>query len=199
MYAHYDVEHFRPKKEAKNLNGVSRDGYWWLAFDYTNFRICGNVGNRKKGGWFPLRAGSLCSTYDKPCEESEEPFFIDPINRADVNLIGFDNEGKLIPWPDASAWDAHRVRETANRLKLNEHKDLAEERRKLLQNIERLVYRFYLATARCAEGNNPGAKQKAEGIARQIEDITSPGASLSSVARCYLAMSNDPQYTRFLR
>jgi len=52
LYSHYDVEHFRPKKEAKAMDGTVRDGYWWLAFDYTNYRLCGNVGNRKKGGWF---------------------------------------------------------------------------------------------------------------------------------------------------
>jgi hypothetical protein len=74
IYSHLDVEHFRPKKEAKSLDGTVRDGYWWLAFDYTNFRACGNVGNRKKGGWFPLQEGSLCSTHDNRCEESEAAY-----------------------------------------------------------------------------------------------------------------------------
>jgi hypothetical protein len=63
LFSHYEVEHFRPKKIAKDLDGIDRDGYWWLAFDYSNFRICGNVGNRKKGGWFPLHKNSLLSTY----------------------------------------------------------------------------------------------------------------------------------------
>ena len=31
LYSHYDVEHFRPKKEAKALDASLRDGYWWLA------------------------------------------------------------------------------------------------------------------------------------------------------------------------
>jgi hypothetical protein len=62
-FSHYDVEHFRPKKRAKALDGTPRDGYWWLAFDYMNYRLIGNVGNRKKGIWFPLGQGSLCSTY----------------------------------------------------------------------------------------------------------------------------------------
>lgn len=52
LYSHYDVEHFRPKKEAKALDASVRDGYWWLAFDYMNFRACGNVGNRKKVAGF---------------------------------------------------------------------------------------------------------------------------------------------------
>lgn len=74
IYSHMDVEHFRPKIEVKDLSGMARDGYWRLAFDYRNFRACGNVGNRKKGGWFPLQAGSLVSTYDNQCEESEMPY-----------------------------------------------------------------------------------------------------------------------------
>ena len=94
---HYDVEHFRPKKEAKALDGTIRDGYWWLAFDYMNFRLCGNVRNRKKGGWFPLKVGSLCSTYAAPCEESETRYLLDPVDDDDVALIGFRQGGQGNP------------------------------------------------------------------------------------------------------
>jgi hypothetical protein len=45
-YAHDDVDHFRAKKEAKTEGQAARDGYWWLALDYMNFRLCANVGNR---------------------------------------------------------------------------------------------------------------------------------------------------------
>src|SRR5215212_10273362 len=31
--SYWHVEHFRPKKEAKDPD---RDGYWWLAFDFRN-------------------------------------------------------------------------------------------------------------------------------------------------------------------
>ena len=37
-----DVDHFRPKNEAKNINDIHRadeDGYWWLAYDYENYRF----------------------------------------------------------------------------------------------------------------------------------------------------------------
>ncbi len=199
LYSHYDVEHFRPKKEAKSINGEIRDGYWWLAFDYTNFRICGNVGNRKKGGWFPLRQGSLCSTYDNPCEESEEPYFLDPINQSDVNLIGFDEEGKFIPWPGSSEWDALRVKKTEERLKLNEHTRLSEERRKIWQKMARLVSAHDVAIDRYSKGNNPASRQKAREILKQIQSMVSPSEELSSVARCFLALSNNSIYARLLR
>src|SRR5688572_23209318 len=48
-FNHWDVEHYRPKTSAKDGDGTAYDGYWWLAFDWRNFRICGNAGNRKKG------------------------------------------------------------------------------------------------------------------------------------------------------
>ena len=60
-FSHWDVEHYRPKKSAKDVDGTEHDGYWWLAFDWQNFRICGNAGNRKKGTFFPLRGNCLCN------------------------------------------------------------------------------------------------------------------------------------------
>ncbi len=133
LYSHYDVEYFRPKKEAKSLDGKVRDGYWWLAFDYTNFRICGTVGNRKKGGWFPLRDGSLCSTYKEQCEESETPYLLDPTDLDDVSLIAFNEEGNIVPAPDKdiSDWERQRVEESIERLKLNKHVALTEARQKI--------------------------------------------------------------------
>jgi uncharacterized protein (TIGR02646 family) len=148
LYSHYDVEHFRPKKETKALDASLRDGYWWLAFDYMNFRVCGNVGNRKKGGWFPLKDGSLCSTHAQPCEESETRYLLDPIDDDDVALNAFDEEGKVIPMPDSSAWEQERVNETVKRLKLNEHAPLAEARRKVWQQVDRLIEDFAKAKAR---------------------------------------------------
>lgn len=89
--------------------------YWWLAFDYMNFRACGNVGNRKKGGWFPLKDGSLCSTYSAPCEESETRYLLDPVDDDDVALIAFDEEGKVIPAAKAKLTEVRaRVREMTN-------------------------------------------------------------------------------------
>ena len=198
LFSHYDVEHFRPKKEAKDLDGKLRDGYWWMAFDYTNFRVCGNVGNRKKGGWFPLKKGSLCSTYSCRCEESETCFLLDPINIDDVSLVAFDEEGKAIPVPGASEWDQERVRETVKRLKLNEYVLLTEARRKVWQKVDGLVQEFMLARERCRTGNNPAGKEKLKQVLGRIRDLTNPTAELSAVARWCLLLRNDPQLSRLV-
>lgn len=199
LYSHYDVEHFRPKKEAKALDAaVLRDGYWWLAFDYMNFRVCGNVGNRKKGGWFPLKDGSLCSSYAQPCEESETRYLLDPIEDNDVALIAFDEEGKVIPMPDSSDWEKARVIETVKRLKLNEHVPLAEARRKVWQQVDKLIDDFTTAKARCRAGNNPAAEARLSQVRARVREMTNPGAELSAVARWCVLLRNDPQLSRLV-
>lgn len=198
LYSHYDVEHFRPKKEAKTLDGIKRDGYWWLAFDYMNFRLCGNVGNRKKGGWFPLKQGSLCSTYVEPCEESEARYLLDPIDDDDVSLIAFDEEGKVIPVPGASDWEQERVNVTVQRLKLNEHVPLAEERRKVWQKVDALVEDFFAAKAKCSMGNNPAAKAKLLEVRSRVREMTQRSAELSAVARWCIQVRNEPQLSRLV-
>lgn len=198
LYSHYDVEHFRPKKEAKALDASSRDGYWWLAFDYMNFRVCGNVGNRKKGGWFPLKDGSLYSTHVAPCEESETRYLLDPIDDDDVALVAFDEEGKVIAMPGVSAWEQERVSETVKRLKLNEHVPLSEARRKIWQQINTLIDDFTKAKARCAAGNNPAAKARLAEVRARVRAMTDPTAELSAVARWCLLLRNDAQLSRLI-
>ena len=37
-----DIDHFRPKGKAKNVEEIPRmdeDGYWWLCYDYENYRF----------------------------------------------------------------------------------------------------------------------------------------------------------------
>lgn len=198
LYSHYDVEHFRPKKEAKTLDGAERDGYWWLAFDYMNFRVCGNVGNRKKGGWFPLQQGSLCSSFSERCEESEVPYLLDPIDDDDVSLIAFDEEGKLIPMPGSSKWEQDRVRETVKRLKLNEHVPLAEARRNVWQKVDLLIQDFQLAKSKCTGGKNPAAKAKLLEVRAKVRELTNRSAELSAVARWCLQVRNDPQLLKLV-
>ncbi|MCP4700398.1 MAG: hypothetical protein GY862_26630 [Gammaproteobacteria bacterium] len=188
IFSHIDVEHFRPKKEAKSLDGSVRD--------YTNFRACGNVGNRKKGGWFPLKKGSLCSTCENPCEESESPYLLDPVDPDDVSLLAFDEEGKAIPAPDISKWETDRVNETIKRLKLNGHEALTEERKKIWLIISREIEQYLTAKSRCATGDNPAAKQKVRNHLSIIHTMTRSTAELSAVANWCLIFRNDPQLLR---
>ena len=199
LYSHYDVEHFRPKKEARDLKGARpRDGYWWLAFNYTNFRVCGTVGNRKKGGWFPLLPGSPCSTYSDQCEEAETPYLLDPIDAHDVNLLAFDEEGKATPAPDTSDWESQRVNETIKRLKLNEHEPLSEARRKVWQEAHQLIEEYKRFKARCNKGYNPVASEKMKQACIKLRKMMQSTAELSSVAKWCVLLRNDNQLARLI-
>lgn len=198
LYSHYDVEHFRPKKESRRLDGVKGDGYWWLAFNHMNFRVCGNVGNRKKGGWFPLKANTPCSSYAVRCEESEARYLLDPIDDNDVSLIAFDEEGKVVPVPWSSEWEKERVAVTVERLKLNEHASLAEERRKIWHRIDALLSEFQDVASRCGHGANPGAEEKLRQIRISVRAMTAQSAELSSVARWCIYVRNNSQFSRLV-
>jgi hypothetical protein len=190
-YSHYDVEHFRPKKEAKDLNDNDRDGYWWLAFDYHNYRICGNVGNRKKGGWFPLREGSDVATYENSDLELEEIYLLDPINDYDVTLIAFDEEGKAIPVPTITDdWQKRRVEYSIEKLKLNEHPPLADERRKVWQKLSNEIKDYYEAKSKCSR-KNPVAMNNLQRACKNIRKMLNKESPLSSVAKWCIIFRND--------
>ncbi|WP_313951060.1 hypothetical protein [Accumulibacter sp.] len=194
--SHLDVEHFRPKKSARNVKGPERDGYWWLAFDYMNFRIAGNVPNRKKGVWFPLRHGSRCSTYTRRCEGDEIPHFLDPTNAYDVTLLAFDEEGKAIPAPGIPRWEEVRVKRTVERLKLTEHQALAEERRKVWQNTSRLINKYLQALSDTRTSG--AARERLKAAAREIVCLTKPDAELSQVAKWCVRLRNHAQLSRLV-
>lgn len=203
LASHWDVEHFRPKKEAKGFETKEekaevRDGYWWLAFEYSNYRLAGNVPNRKKGGFFPLHEKSLCSEYNNRCEESESPFLLDPTNQDDVLLLAFDEEGKAIPAPNSSPWELQRVEETARRLKLNEHTPLTEARRKVWQEVNRTLDEYVKWKSQSSSGVNPVAKEKMKAALEKLHDLTSDEAELSAVAKWCVYIREDAQLSRLV-
>lgn len=93
--AHCHVDHFRPKKEAKDEDGNMTDGYWWLAFDWMNYRFSGPASNVRKKSYFHVIT-SRASNYGDNCN-IEDILFIDPIKVRDPECLAFDNEGRVKP------------------------------------------------------------------------------------------------------
>lgn len=139
VYSHWDIEHYRPKKTARDLDGAEREGYWWLAFDWRNFRVCGNVGNRKKGGYFPLRAGTHQANATNRNIDDEFPYLLDPTRPEDPLLLSFDENGDVKPLPDLDAWNTTRAEESIRRYKLREHEPLMEARRDVWSKCSREI------------------------------------------------------------
>lgn len=94
----FDVDHFRPKLEAKRSETEVDPGYEWLAFSWENFRLSAQRSNRLstnedtdeaegKSSWFPLLDGSPKACWELRCIDSEKPILLDPTKKADVRLI----------------------------------------------------------------------------------------------------------------
>lgn len=183
--SHMEVEHFRPKKVAKELDGTERDGYWWLAFDWHNFRLCGNIPNRKKGGYFPLRQGCQCATAQHRSLGQEEPYLLDPTHPRDPTLLDFDPSGESRPSALAKqdAWDEERVRVSIERFALD-HQQLSDARKALWNQLSRDVNEY---TRLLADGSARAIGQ-AEEICARLRTAIRKESRFSRAARTYLRM-----------
>lgn len=104
-----DVDHFRPKKQAKRTDTESDDGYPWLAFSWGNFRLSAQRSNQinkddateesvGKGAWFPLLDGSVRATWGNRCVDDERPVLLDPTDQDDVMLVDINpDDGRAVP------------------------------------------------------------------------------------------------------
>lgn len=128
------VDHYRPKSIVKNKDGTEAGGYFWLAFDYTNFRLACSYCNslhsgsdkqsRGKAAQFPLyREGDRATTLASHLKD-ELPFLLDPTNPSDPALLWFADDGTAIACKDLElgGFLCERVRISIEILNLNEVK-----------------------------------------------------------------------------
>lgn len=121
--ANFDVDHFRPKAEAKRTEElVDSEGYAWLAFDWENFRLSAQNCNRLnkddsgntlgKGSWFPLLSGSPTASWDNRCVNDERVLLLDPVVENDLTYIDYDDRGRFTPNRMCVGQAAYRIKES---------------------------------------------------------------------------------------
>ena len=188
IFSHYHVEHFRPKKKAFDLDRTERPGYWWLAFDWKNYRISGSVGNIKKGNYFPLRGTHVASAADRNIDD-EQPYLLDPADQDDPLLISFNELGKLVPSEDVEDWDKERVEKTRDILNLDFY-PLKEARRKVWAKCWRII-KDYQKLIKESEGQISVTKrEKIKSFFNALRGMIEFDVELSSVAIECLRHSN---------
>ncbi len=102
-----NVDHFRPKGNVREVDrqlrstGETAPGYWWLAFEYRNYRFtCAHANQRRveqdsQGGkwdFFPVRGARALELTDWGVI-SEDFLALDPCSASDVALLWFDPYG----------------------------------------------------------------------------------------------------------
>jgi hypothetical protein len=153
--SHFHIEHFRPKKEVtllgsdfthKDARKSNSDiGYWWLAFNYKNFRIAGPIANSYKGSFFPLEENSpVASSYSRRYLK-ETSLLLDPTVKDDVELLTFDITGMptpvfdeaVDPWKHRRAAISIRVYGLLDDILLTARKDLTHDCERMITYIEK--------------------------------------------------------------
>lgn len=103
-----NVDHFRPKGRIQEVDanlqktGVVSIGYWWLAFEFANYRLAAMHANQRRvdadtegGKWdfFPIR-GNRTPEGTVHGAIVEDILALDPCSKTDVALMWFDPDGR---------------------------------------------------------------------------------------------------------
>lgn len=134
-YTHMHVDHFRPKKAAIGIDNKDHGGYWWLAFDWRNYRICGPVGNINKRDKFAVYRNK--ANLPKDIIEDEIIYLLDPTEEEDVLKITFNGNGEIMPI-ESTGWHYIQARYTIDNLDLN-YRPLKEARKKVWNDCNNLI------------------------------------------------------------
>jgi hypothetical protein len=125
------VDHYRPKGRVSDLEKNESDGYWWLAFDWTNYRMCGQLINVKKSDVFPFSEPQRANPGNPASLKLEAPLLIDPTTD-DAKLISYevDEDGcRAVPQEGIHPADLARAKATIDILGLNRLDRLNQKRR----------------------------------------------------------------------
>ncbi|MDX2112046.1 MAG: hypothetical protein SFY80_17595 [Verrucomicrobiota bacterium] len=114
-----NIDHFRPKGDIREVDSqlqptkVTTPGYWWLAFEYRNYRLTSMHANQRRvdeetegGKWnfFPVR-GARAQMLCEWGEIDEDTLALDPCSASDVALLWFDPYGT----PCISQWRKNNI------------------------------------------------------------------------------------------
>jgi hypothetical protein len=192
-----DIDHFRPKGEAKNIDGILRtdeDGYWWLAYDYENYRFSSQYCNQlrkdkfnsdkeTRGKWvfFPLFEGSVVAKSKRRCDD-EEIMLLDPCDENDPPLLTFESKGKAVPNASALLEPRDKIRvETSIKIYHLDHSPLEELRERFWDFCQRMIDEIRKISTD-PEGVSNFGRSRVKFLKDEIKKLTSREVELSAVA-----------------
>ncbi len=191
-----DVDHFRPKNEAlqKDDHGkiLKRDGYWFLAYDWKNYRLSSIYSNRLrkdkhttedisfgKGAFFPLRNGCSAATCVEELDD-EIIYLLDPTNPNDPDLLFFNDDGKAIPSVGIDEpWDYERTIVSIDLYHLN-HTPLVEARQVVWNLCQRKINDLKAITRKPKRSVRD--EEKINSLKKDLRELITRNAEFSAVA-----------------
>lgn len=127
-----DVDHFRPKLGI-TVDGIklqNHNGYYWLAYEWWNFRLSCQRCNRPeksaqgtlhgKANEFPLQNEAHRCALPGDALNAESPRLLDPCVEADCRLLAHGINGEVKPVAPQGSWEYQRADYTIKLFGLNE-------------------------------------------------------------------------------
>jgi hypothetical protein len=184
------VDHYRPKGRAKDLAGNEYEGYWWLAFKWNNYRICGQLINVKKLDIFPIIEGARANPDDPISLQLEAPLLIDPLTDQ-TRLISYERDDDAciaVPAAGINEVDEHRAEKTIEVLGLNLRSRLNQKRADYWDRC-----RMAIADYRGAEGPQALRIVVQASALKRLKEMVDYKAEFSSVSEaCIRKNAPDP-------
>jgi uncharacterized protein (TIGR02646 family) len=195
-----DIDHYRPKGGV--IQNPDHPGYWWLAFEWRNWRFACELCNSKltdyatglvggKGSAFPLvgddESRRICNECDYEDLFAEDPALLDPTEPQDPQLLSFTSDGRPGPITnDEKSIEYQRVETSIRAYHLDHHK-LNRERQTLYYKVLKLVtiYRKYDALWQ-TNRSDLGSRACAREAYANLRALIAPKAPYSAAARAYL-------------
>ena len=205
------LEHFRPKNKVAKEN---HDGYWWLAFDWRNYRVASSVVNVRKtdirngevqgkGTYFPLASGTRATEYNPtnadPLSVGDEvPLLLDPTVFRDTTLLQYKIvkgyfDGKIHENPDNFMCDndEERAAKSIEFYQLNDGKFIDKRNERFTFFIDACEEIEELEEIRTGRMLNPKEIRKWEKYSQRISDMIASDAEFSSLCRAALESFGD--------
>ncbi|MBE8233538.1 MAG: hypothetical protein HAW67_07345 [Endozoicomonadaceae bacterium] len=139
------IDHFRPKNRVAEC--CDHPGYWWLAFDWKNYRYsCTYCNSRRvkiqtaggKQDHFPLFTPPEWNK-SKRDTNIERPMLLDPTDIDDCCLITFNKNGEVTPVSSNKDSLEYKKAEKSIELYHLNHEPTKRERKVIFQKIRELV------------------------------------------------------------
>lgn len=186
-----DVEHFRPKNAVSEA--PDHEGYWWLAFDWRNYRYSCQWCNQRRvdtingtdgGKWdyFPVGLGSFRAQQEEDNCDDEEIELLDPIDPHDWKLLTFRLDGKPVPAKPSGTREYVRA-EVSIQLYHLDHKEFVDDRRSLAGKVQRLIQ--YMETLRL-QITNPSMRKLYKEQEKELLRVIDRDSEYSAAALAYV-------------
>ncbi len=205
----FHIDHYRPKNRSRQYDtGVLKEnGYWWLAYNWKNFRLSGGLCNLRrkdrlnpidevkgKGDYFPLDLDEGKLAEDCKSYRCELPVLLDPVDEYDVGLLSFDRNGEILPF------GSDKEQERAKWSIMLYHLDLEQLNRQRAEVWNDC--KFYIEEGNEAyyEAQNEYQRRDAMRVCyRELRKRTNKKAIFSSVAvTCIRTYSSIKEYKKLL-